>query len=165
MRSIQEAYAVPGKGLEGDRYFLGTGHFSRHHGPSYEVTLIEKETIDALNEEFEDVHLHPGDARRNIVTRGVPLNHLVSHVFQMGEVTLRGIRLCDPCLHIAKLTHPNVLAALIHRGGLRAQILTEGTIRVGDLIADLREEQIAAIPGDNENDLLESALPSMNAHV
>ncbi len=146
MLDIQEAHAVPGKGLEGDRYFLGTGYFSRHHGPSHEITLIEVETIDALNAENEGLTIHPRDARRNVVTRGVPLNHLVAHIFQVGEVQLRGIRLCHPCLHIAKITHHTMLSGLIHRGGLRAQILTEGFIRTGDSILDLGEEH----PGAHE---------------
>ncbi|GAC1398252.1 MAG: MOSC domain-containing protein [Ktedonobacteraceae bacterium] len=150
---IQEAHAVPGKGLEGDRYFLGTGYFSRHHGPSYELTLIEGETIDALNEEFDELHIHARDARRNVVTRGVPLNHLVAHRFQVGEVTVRGIRLCHPCLHIAKITHHNMLSGLINRGGLRAQILTEGIIRLGDPIVDLGEEQV--LPDTNDAGILE----------
>jgi MOSC domain-containing protein YiiM len=137
MISINEVHTVPGKGLEGDRYFLGTGHFSQHHGPSHEITLIESEAIDALNEEYADLGLQPGDTRRNIVTYGVPLNHLVQHVFQVGEVLLRGIRLCQPCLHIAHLTHHNVLSGLINRGGLRAQILTDGIVRVGDPIMDI----------------------------
>ena len=88
MIDIQEAHTVPGKGIEGDRYFLGTGYFSRHHGPSHEITLIELETIDSLNEENEGSAIHPRDARRNIVTCGVPLNHLVGHLFQVGEVQL-----------------------------------------------------------------------------
>jgi len=136
MIAITEAHTVPGRGIEGDRYYLGTGHFSEHHGPSYEITLIEEETIMALNEEIEDLNLEPGDARRNVVTRGVPLNHLVGREFQVGEVTLRGIRLCDPCMHIAQLTRPEVLSGLVYRGGLRAQILTDGFIRIGDVILD-----------------------------
>jgi len=142
MIEIAEAHTVPGRGIEGDRYYSGTGHFSRHHEPSYEVTLIEQEAIDALNEEFPDLHLQPGTPRRNIVTRGVPLNHLVEHVFQIGEVSLRGIRLCQPCIQIAQGTHHNMLAGLVNRGGLRAQILTEGYIRVGDPIQDVRAEGV-----------------------
>ena len=138
MVEISEAHAVPGKGVEGDRYFLGTGHFSANHGPSYEITLIEIETIYALRREFETlIDFQPGKARRNIVTQNVALNHLVGRTFRVGEVTLRGMRLCEPCLHIAQLTHHSVLSGLIHRGGLRAQILTEGIIRVGDPIVKL----------------------------
>ncbi len=148
MVSINEAHAVPGQGIEGDRYFLGTGHFSPHHSPSHELTLIEDETIAALNEEYPDLHLEPRDARRNVVTRGVPLNHLVGHLFQVGEVRLRGIRLCQPCLHIAQLTHHNVLSGLINRGGLRAQIVHEGIIRIGDSIVDVCEEPLSSQPLD-----------------
>ncbi|QBD82257.1 MOSC domain-containing protein [Ktedonosporobacter rubrisoli] len=138
MRTITEAHTVPGRGIEGDRYYLGTGHFSPHHGPSHELTLIELETIQALNREYPELaHFTPGEARRNIVTRDVPLNHLVQHEFRVGEVVLRGIRLCEPCFHIAQLTHHNVLTGLIHRGGLRAQILTAGIIRPGDEIERL----------------------------
>ena len=162
MRSLREAHAVPGKGLEGDRYFLGTGHFSPHHGPSHEVTLIEVETIAALNEEYEDLHIEAGDARRNIVTRGVPLNHLVGHRFQVGEVTLRGMRLCHPCLHIARITHHNMLSGLVNRGGLRAQILVEGIIREGDRIVDLGEEDDFSLSDSVETDLFDES-PSTNA--
>jgi MOSC domain-containing protein YiiM len=131
MVSIEQAHAVPGKGLEGDRYYLGTGHFSSMHGPSYEVTLIELETIEALRRDY-DYELLPKDSRRNIITTNVALNHLVEQDFFVGEVLLRGIRLCEPCFHLANLTHHNALSGLIHRGGLRAQILTEGIIQVGD---------------------------------
>lgn len=142
MQPLEDAHAVPGRGLEGDRYYLGTGYFSANHGPDYELSLIELETIESLNEEHPNLHLAAGDARRNVVTQSVPLNHLVHKTFRVGEVVLRGMRLCEPCLHIAELTHHNVLSGLIHRGGLRAQILTEGIIRVGDTIelCDFHEE-------------------------
>ena len=129
--SVDEARAVPGKGLEGDRYFNREGTYSDRHGPDREVTLIEIETIQALERDYK-LKLSPGDARRNIVTRDVPLNHLVGREFQVGEVTLRGIRLNEPCNHLASLTDDKVKQGLVHRGGLRAQILTEGVIRPGD---------------------------------
>ena len=131
--SLTEAHAVPGKGLEGDRYFKQVGTYSDRPGPDREVTLIEIEAIEALARDYQ-VEIDPGDSRRNIVTRGVALNHLVGRDFRVGEVTLRGIRLCEPCSHLAKLTSQRVFAGLIHRGGLRAQILTEGIIRPGDTI-------------------------------
>ena len=131
--SLEEAHAVPGKGLEGDRYFNREGTYSDRHGPDREVTLIEIETIQALERDYK-FELSPGDARRNIVTRNVPLNHLVGREFQVGEVTLRGIRLNEPCAHLASLTQEKVLPGLVHRGGLRAQILSEGVIRAGDTI-------------------------------
>ena len=79
-----------------------------------------------------DVELDAGRSRRNIVTRGVALNHLVEKEFKIGAVTLRGTRLCEPCAHLEKLSGKGVLRGLIHRGGLRAEISTGGTIRVGD---------------------------------
>ncbi len=133
MASVNEVHAVPGKGLEGDRYFTQTGTYSKKPRPDREVTLIEIEAIEALAREYK-IALEPGAARRNIVTRGVPLNHLVGQEFRVGDVTLRGLRLCEPCAHLERLSHPGVREALIHRGGLRAQILTDGTIRVGDSI-------------------------------
>ncbi|MGH7830187.1 MAG: MOSC domain-containing protein [Candidatus Binatia bacterium] len=133
MRSVNEARAVPGKGLEGDRYFSRTGTFSRDQNPSNELTLIESEAMEALKRDY-DIDLQAKDSRRNIATQGVPLNHLVGSEFQVGEVTLRGIRLCEPCSHLEQLGRKGVMRGLIHRGGLRAEILTEGKIRVGDRI-------------------------------
>ena len=83
--------------------------------------------------------IEPIETRRNVVTRGVALNHLVGKRFRVGEVMLQGIRLCEPCEHLESLTRPGVRAALVHRGGLRAQILEGGAIRVGDSIS--RSEQ------------------------
>jgi len=99
--------------------------------PDRELTLIEAEAIEAVKHEY-DFELAPGDARRNVVTRGVALNHLVGREFQIGDVKIRGIRLCEPCKHLQRLTGRDVILGLTHRGGLRAQILTEGTIHVGD---------------------------------
>ncbi len=131
--SVDEAHAVPGKGLEGDRYFQGTGTYSGRPGPDRELTLIEIETIEALERDYKH-KLDPGAARRNIVTLGVPLNHLVGKEFSVGEVTLLGLRLNEPCNHLASLTDEKVKQGLVHRGGLRAQILNEGIIRAGDTI-------------------------------
>ena len=148
MIDITEAHAVPARGIEGDRYFLGTGHFSDQFSPSHEITLIELETIEALQREYPNLaDFAPSQARRNIVTRNAALNHLVGRTFQVGEVTLRGIRLCEPCLHIAQITHHNVLTGLIHRGGLRAQILTEGIIRIADPIHQISD--VASITNEN----------------
>ena len=135
MESIADVKAVVGRGLEGDRYFNGTGHWSKHPGVSREVTLIEIEAIEALEREKE-IAIAPGAARRNVVTRGVPLNHLVGREFQIGAVRLRGTRLCEPCAYLEGLTQKGVLAGLIHRGGLRAEIVTAGTIRVEDIITE-----------------------------
>jgi MOSC domain-containing protein YiiM len=136
MQSVSEARAVPGRGLEGDRYFAHRGTFSKPL-PDRELTLIEAEALEALKREL-DVDYGFGDSRRNVVTRGVPLNHLVGKEFWIGEVKARGLRLCEPCSHLQKLSHEKVLPGLVHRGGLRAQILTEGTIRVGEPIKETK---------------------------
>jgi MOSC domain-containing protein YiiM len=133
MRSVLEAHAVPGRGIEGDRYYLGQGTFSKTEGTGRQITLIEIEAIEEVEITY-GYKLEPSDARRNVVTRDVPLNHLVGKEFTVGEVTLRGVRLNGPCNHLAKLTDPKVKEALVHRGGLRADILTEGTIHPGDAV-------------------------------
>jgi MOSC domain-containing protein YiiM len=133
VQAVDQATAIPGAGLEGDRYALKVGTFSKPL-PDREVTLIEAEAIEAILREYQ-IDLAAGDARRNIVTRNVPLNHLVGRDFVIGEVRIHGIRLCEPCEHLQKLTGKPVIKGLLHRGGLRAQILTQGTIRVGDEIS------------------------------
>lgn len=132
MTSVDEVHAVPGKGLKGDRYFKQAGTFSKPL-PDREVTLIEIEALEALQHDY-GIALELGDGRRNIVTRGVPLNNLIGREFQVGEVTLRGLGPCEPCSHLEKLTQKKLRRGLINRGGLRAQILTDGKIRVGDVV-------------------------------
>jgi MOSC domain-containing protein YiiM len=131
---VDSAEAVTGQGLTGDRYASQRGSYSRKHGPDREVTLIEIEAIEALARECQ-IAVVPEQARRNLVTRGVPLNHLVDKDFRVGEVLLRGIRLCEPCGLLERLTAlPGIEAGLVHRGGLRAQIVKGGTIRSGDAV-------------------------------
>jgi MOSC domain-containing protein YiiM len=142
MESVSEVRAMPGQGLEGDRYFRHRGFYSDRpsHG-GREVTLIETEAVEALLSGVANaaghtlgIKLSPAETRRNIATSGVPLNHLVDREFWVGEVLMRGTRLCEPCRHLEELTQKGVLGGLVHRGGLRARILTEGTIRVGDIV-------------------------------
>jgi MOSC domain-containing protein YiiM len=135
MESLQHVEAIAGLGLEGDRYFEGTGHWSSSPGVSREITLIEVEAIESVARE-KKIEIAAGAARRNVVTRGVPLNHLVGREFQVGAVRLRGTRLCEPCQYVEDLTMKGILVGLIHRGGLRADILSGGTFRVGDLITE-----------------------------
>jgi MOSC domain-containing protein YiiM len=137
MQSVDQVKAVAGRGLEGDHYFNQLGTYSNHPGTGRHVTLIEIEAIEALKRDY-DIDMVPGLSRRNIVTRGVPLNHLVGHEIKIGEAILRGTRLCDPCSHLEKLTCQGVLRGLIHRGGLRAEIVRGGTIRIGDEIVAYR---------------------------
>ncbi|MGE3803858.1 MAG: MOSC domain-containing protein [Gemmataceae bacterium] len=129
--AVEQVEASLGRGLEGDRYCVGAGTFSKPDQVDREVTLIEMEALEALARE-ENIELSPGKARRNLVTRGVPLNHLVGREFTVGEVKLRGIRLCEPCKHLEKLTQTGVMKGLMHRGGLRAQIVSPGTLHTND---------------------------------
>ena len=133
MRSVANAQVVVGRGLEGDRYYSKLGTYSNQPGSGRDVTLIEIEAIDGLKRDYE-IQLDPGQSRRNIVTRGIALNHLVEQEFRIGDVVLRGTRLCEPCAHMERLTVKGAMRGLIHRGGLRAEIIKGGTIRVGDRI-------------------------------
>ena len=123
--SVRWARAIAGVGLEGDRYFAGVGTWSDYPvSCGKALTLIEAEVLAA-------VYLTGAEARRNIVTRGIRLSELVGRRFRVGEIECYGDRLCDPCLHLEQLTGVSV-SALTHRGGLRADILNDGDIRVGD---------------------------------
>jgi MOSC domain-containing protein YiiM len=132
MARVDAVRAVPGRGLEGDRYFERHGSWSDQDGPQREVTLVEAEALEALAANGIDVTL--GDSRRNIVTRDVPLNHLVGCEFTVGDVRLRGVKLCEPCAHLERVSGKPIRAPLVHRGGLNAQILSEGVVRVGDAV-------------------------------
>jgi len=133
MKSVSEIQVVAGKGIEGDRYALKLGTYSNQPGSGRDVTLIEIEAIEALRRDYQ-ITLEPGATRRNLVTRGVALNHLVDVEFTVGNAVLRGTRLCDPCGHMEKLTVKGAMRGLIHRGGLRAEIVRGGLIRAGDAI-------------------------------
>jgi MOSC domain-containing protein YiiM len=133
MSSVAHAQVIAGRGLEGDRYYSKVGTYSNQPGSGRDVTLIEIEAVEGLKRDYQ-IQLDPGQSRRNIVTRGIALNHLVEQEFRIGDVVLRGTRLCEPCAHMEKLTVKGSMRGLIHRGGLRAEIAKGGTIRVGDVI-------------------------------
>jgi MOSC domain-containing protein YiiM len=131
--SVQHVQVLAGRGLEGDRYARGCGTFSANSGQR-DVTFIEAEAL----EQFVRDYGHPLDAaqsRRNLLTRGVRLNDLVGRDFFVGRIPMRGLRLCEPCTHLARLTSAPVLPGLVHRGGLYAQILQDGELTVGDSIS------------------------------
>lgn len=122
--AVKRVRAIAGRGLEGDRYADGGGTFSPGPGGGRALTLIEGEVLDELG-------LASEQARRNVVTRGIRLNPLVGARFTVGGVECAGRRLCEPCAHLERLGEPGMLRALVHRGGLRADILTDGEIAVG----------------------------------
>lgn len=125
---LEQVRALPGKGLEGDRHVTGKGTFPSGP-PGSALTLIEAEVCESF-----DPPLEPGQHRRNVVTRGIDLNALVGHEFMVGEVPCRGMRLCEPCTVVQRHAGRPVLRALVHRGGLRADILQDGEISLGDEI-------------------------------
>lgn len=128
--TVDRVRAIPGRGLEGDRYAAGQGTFAHGTGDGRALTLIEAEVLESL-ELPGGARLGAVEARRNVVTRGVALNALVGRRFTVGEVECEGRRLCEPCAHLERLTHLGVIRGLVHRGGLRADILSAGTIEVG----------------------------------
>jgi 2-haloacid dehalogenase len=125
LRSVASARAVAGRGLEGDRYYADDGA-----APGQALTLVEAEVV-------EDVGLPPGGTRRQVTTRGIRLNDLVGRRFRVGEVECHGVELCEPCAHLESTTRPGIMRELVHRGGINADVLTDGTIAIGDEIVPL----------------------------
>lgn len=132
--ALDEAELVQGRGIVGDK------RFSLSTKPANQVTLIELEALEAamaMAQPGSPSPLSPASARRNIVTRGVALNHLVGQRFVVGDAVLRGVELCEPCGHLAKVVSSAFSRALVHRGGLRCEIVHSGRARPGDRITSL----------------------------
>jgi MOSC domain-containing protein YiiM len=122
---VEAVRVLAGKGLEGDRHFRPDGA-----RPGQALTLVEEEAV-------ADARLAPGGTRRQVTVRGVRLNDLVGRRFSVGDVECYGVELCEPCLHLQELTRPGIIRDLAHRGGINADILTDGTISLGDEVAEL----------------------------
>jgi MOSC domain-containing protein YiiM len=135
MEGRDSVRAIAGKGLEGDRYAIAAGKYSgtRIDDEQRAVTLIEREAVRGAADEY-GIELAERETRRNLVTVGVPLNHLVGKEFHVGGVRMRGFDLSEPCAYLEGLTRPGVRASLVHRGGLRAEILHGGHIHIGDRV-------------------------------
>ena len=131
MRLVEVAQARAGRGFDGDRYAAGAGTFSSRAGrrPGYDLTLIAAEVLDELAAAGSGLEF--AGTRRNVLTRGLDVNALVGRRFRLGDVLCEGRRLCEPCVHLDRLSGPGILRPLIHRGGLRADVLTDGEIRLG----------------------------------
>lgn len=141
MEELTAATLVAGRGIEGDRYFLGTGTYSKLPAMR-EVTLIESEVLEALARndpplQAEPVLLAPHEHRRNLTVRGVPLGHLVDRRFRIGEVVLRGARINFPCKYLEQLLGRPLYLPLYNRAGLNCAIESGGVIRPGDAIEPL----------------------------
>lgn len=144
MTAVAEARAVAGRGLTGDRYHDRTGYYSERPSPGggRELTLIEAEVLESLAAEH-DIELAAQECRRNVVTRGVRLPELIGKRFRVGELLCEGVRICEPCVYLEQLTGKPVNAPLTHRGGLRANILVGGALRVGAPIEIADEAALA----------------------
>ncbi|MBI2320400.1 MAG: MOSC domain-containing protein [Betaproteobacteria bacterium] len=133
MQEIAEAKLIEGVGIEGDRYATGKGKYSVKPGEDRQVTLIEMETIEAIRRDHR-IALEPVETRRNLVTRGVPLNHLVGRSFSVGEVVLFGCRLNAPCKYLEGLLGKPVYTPLLNRSGLNCRIVRGGVVRAADAV-------------------------------
>jgi MOSC domain-containing protein YiiM len=142
MVALRQVRAFADRGLEGDRFFRNSWNAVKR--PDKAVSLIEEEVLDLAASEL-GIPSIADQTRRNIVTRGVPLIELLHREFSIGGVRMRGVRLFEPCGHLVKVTKmPGIFAALHHRSGLKAAILSDGVIGVGDHIALQQGEMTAA---------------------
>jgi hypothetical protein len=134
MQLLQGVHALAGRGLDGDRYADSAGTFSPRgaHRPGYDLTLIAAEVVEELT--ARNAALDFAATRRNVLTRGIDVNALVGRNFRIGDTQCRGLRLAEPCAHLERLSGPGLLRPLIHRGGLRVDILTDGYLSEGSTI-------------------------------
>ena len=134
MTKIQQLKAMAGRGIEGDRYFLGTGTYSKKPEPGRQITLIKSEVLQWLNNEFQ-ISVEPEESRRNVLTRDVEINDLIGTEFFAGPVLLKAHRVTQPCRYLEKLLgRPGLYKALWNNGGISCEILSDGIIKEGDLI-------------------------------
>lgn len=131
MQGLDNARLVAGKGIAGDRYFLGAGTYSMKPGPDRQITLIERETLEALARDH-GIDLGPAEHRRNLTVAGVALNHLIGMRFRVGEAMLESVRLNAPCKYLELVTGKPVYLPLLNRSGLNCRVVEGGTIRPGD---------------------------------
>jgi MOSC domain-containing protein YiiM len=125
---VDSVRALAGRGLEGNRYF-----FDGDAPSGVALTLIAAEAVEALEREH-GISIEPRESRRNVVTRDVDVNALVGKTFRIGGVECRGVELCEPCTTLQAMTKPGIIKGLAHRGGLNADILSDGEISVGDAV-------------------------------
>jgi 8-oxo-dGTP diphosphatase len=129
--SLLEAHVRRGVGILGDRYAARAGYW-RDDRVSRDLTLVEEEVANSIG-------LAAGELRRNVTTRGIRLNELLGSVFWVGDVLCRATELCEPCRHLEEMTGRRLLRQLVHRGGIRARALGDGTISVGDAVEPAEE--------------------------
>jgi MOSC domain-containing protein YiiM len=127
--SVERVEALAGRGLVGNRYFYADGDAPAGRA----ITVIAAEALEAFERET-GISLTAAESRRNVLTRGIDVNALVGKRFRIGNIECVGVELCEPCSHLQSLTKPGVLAGMVHRAGLNADIVTDGEIAVGDAV-------------------------------
>lgn len=144
MESMSAVRAFADRGLEGDRFFRESWSAARR--PDKAVSLIEEETLQAAAKEL-GCDMFADKSRRNILTRGVALIDLLGRDFTVGGVLMRGIRLFEPCGHLEKVSKVRgIFRALEHRSGLKAALLSDGVIQVGDPVDHARDGEFDVSP-------------------
>ena len=128
INEVNSIDVLANQGVVGDR------HFKEFNDPYNQLSLIESENIDYYNIKFGS-NIPYLDFRRNIVTKGIQLNDLVGKKLLIGNVEVEGIDLCRPCRHLTEvLGQENILKEFLRRGGLRCQVLSSSSIKIGDKI-------------------------------
>jgi MOSC domain-containing protein YiiM len=128
IKEVKSIEVLANKGVIGDR------HFKDFNDPYCQLSLIESENIDYYNIKFGS-NIPYLDFRRNVVTKGIQLNDLVGKKLLVGNVEVEGIDLCRPCRHLTEvLGQDNILKEFLRRGGLRCQVLSSSSIKIGDKI-------------------------------
>ncbi len=133
MRNLETLELIEGLGIEGDRHSINEAFHSDRPEEGRQITFFEAETLEALKRDH-DIALRPEQHRRNVTTRGVPLNHLVGRRFRVGACVVEATRLTTPCRHIEQITGLEIYEVLLHRAGLNAKIVKGGQIHLGDII-------------------------------
>ena len=128
-QSVERVEARVGRGLVGNRYFYADGDAPAGRA----LTLIAAESLEAFERET-GISLSGAESRRNVLTRGIDVNALLGKRFRIGNVECVGVELCEPCTHLQAMTKPGVLAGMVHRAGLNADIVAGGEIAVGDSV-------------------------------
>ena len=137
MKKVEQLNALAGLGIEGDRYLLGTGTYSKNPQPGRQITLIQSEVLNWLKDKFE-ITVKPEESRRNVLTQGIEINELVGTEFFVGPVLLRAHRITQPCPYLEKLLdRPGLYQALWDKGGISCEILSDGIIKEGDMITSV----------------------------
>ena len=126
INEVNSIDVIANQGVVGDR------HFNEFNDPYNQLSIIESENIDYYNIKF-GLNIPYINFRRNIVTKGIQLNDLVGKKILVGNVEVEGIDLCRPCRHLTEvLGQDNILKEFLRRGGLRCQVLSSSSIKIGD---------------------------------